>query len=318
MMNARTISARRVTWVGFYVNLVLTFFKLAAGIIGHSGAMIADAIHSLSDFATDIVVLATFRLVGKPADRSHDYGHGKYETLATAIIGSTLLLVGAGIFWGAAVKIWGSVTGRHVEAPGFIALVAAVVSILVKEWLYRYTANVGKRINSQAVIANAWHHRSDAFSSIGTMLGIGGAIILGEKWHVLDPLAATVVSFFIVKVALEISSGSIKELTEESLDEATEAEIVQMALSTAGVVNPHNLRTRRIGSDVAVDLHIRIDADMRVSDAHTIASKVEERIRARFGQSAFVSIHIEPILHDAMQARDENKKDASNHISAES
>jgi cation diffusion facilitator family transporter len=318
MMNTRITSAKRVTWVGFYVNLVLTSFKLAAGIIGHSGAMVADAIHSLSDFATDIVVLVAFRLVGKPADRSHDYGHGKYETLATAIIGGALLLVGAGIFWSAAVKIWGSVTGRHVEAPGFIAFVAAVVSILVKEWLYRYTAKVGKHINSQAVIANAWHHRSDAFSSIGTMLGIGGAIILGEKWHVLDPLAAIVVSFFIVKIALEISSGSIRELTEESLDEATETEILQMASSTAGVVSPHNLRTRRIGSDVAVDLHIRIDADMCVSDAHTIASKVEERIRARFGQSAFVSIHIEPVLRDAMQARDEKKKDANNHISAES
>ena len=178
----RTSAATRVTWVGFFVNLVLTSAKLAAGIIGHSGAMIADAVHSFSDFATDIVVLASFRVVGKPADKDHDYGHGKYETLATAIIGVALLLVGAGIFWGGAAKIWASVVkGRHMAAPGYIALVAAVVSIVVKEWLYRYTVKVGRRINSQAVIANAWHHRSDAFSSIGTMLGIGGAILMGEE-----------------------------------------------------------------------------------------------------------------------------------------
>lgn len=306
--NTRITSAKRVTWIGFYVNMVLTMFKLAAGIIGHSGAMVADAVHSLSDFATDIIVIIAFRLIGKPADKSHDYGHGKYETLAAAIIGGALLLVGAGIFWGAATRIWGSMAGKHVEAPGFIAFIAAILSIIVKEWLYRYTIKVGKDINSQAVIANAWHHRSDAFSSIGAMLGIGGAILLGEKWHILDPLAAAIVSFFIIKVALEISSGSIKELTEQSLDEDTEAEIMQMASSTAGVVGPHNLRTRRIGSDVAVDLHIRIDADMRVSDAHAIASEVEGRIRARFGQSAFVSIHIEPTFHEAGQTRDAEKQ----------
>ncbi len=293
-MNTRTSSANWVTWVGFFSNLVLTAFKLAAGIIGHSGAMVADAMHSLSDFATDVVVLVSFRYVGKPADKSHDYGHGKYETLATAIIGGALLLVGAGIFWGGSVKIWASVKGEHLDAPGNIALVAAVVSIIVKEWLYRYTVVVGKRIDSQAVIANAWHHRSDAFSSIGTMLGIGGAILLGEKWHILDPLAAVVVSIFIVKVALDISAGSIRELTEESLDEAVETEIMELASSIPGVVNPHNLRTRRIGVNVAVDLHVRVAGDMHVSDAHAIASMIEDRIRARFGESTFISIHIEP------------------------
>lgn len=293
-MSERTSLANRVTWVGFVVNLVLTAFKLFAGIIGHSGAMVADAIHSLSDFATDIVVLASFRVVDKPADTCHDYGHGKYETLATAIIGGALLLVGGAIFWSGAVKIWSIVKGGHLEAPGGIALVAAIVSITVKEGLYRYTINVGKQINSQAVIANAWHHRSDAFSSIGTMLGIGGAITLGEKWHVLDPIAGVIVSLFIVKVAFDISSGSIRELTEESLDADIEDEIVQIASSVREVTHPHNLRTRRIGNDIAVDLHIRVAPDMPVADAHVITSKIEEEIRSRFGQSAFVSIHVEP------------------------
>jgi cation diffusion facilitator family transporter len=297
--NERTSSANRVTWVGFYVNLVLTSAKLAAGIIGHSGAMVADAVHSLSDFATDIVVLASFRFVGKPIDKCHDYGHGKYETLATAVIGMALLLVGGGIFWGGATKIWAGFRGESLEAPGWIALVAAVVSIIVKEWLYRYTVKVGRHIDSQAVVANAWHHRSDAFSSIGTMLGIGGAILLGAKWHILDPLAAIIVSFFIIKVAVEISSGSIRELVEESLSEEVETEILEIASATPGVANPHNLRTRRIGSEIAVDLHVRVDADLHVSQAHVIASQIETRIRERFGQSTFVSVHIEPLMKEA-------------------
>ncbi len=293
-MSERTSSANRVTWVGFFVNLLLTIFKLTAGIIGHSGAMVADAIHSLSDFATDIVVLVSFKIAGKPADRSHDYGHGKYETLATAIIGGALLLVGAGIFKEGAVRIWSSLRGEHLEAPGVIALVAALVSIVAKEWLYRYTIKEGQRIESQAVIANAWHHRSDAFSSIGTMFGIGGAILLGEQWHILDPVAAVIASIFIVKVAFEISSGSIKELTEASLDAEIEAEIVQIVFRNPGVSRPHNLRTRRIGSDIAVDLHICVAPEMPVVAAHDITALIERDLRARFGKSAFICIHVEP------------------------
>lgn len=295
-MNQRSAAANRITWIGFFVNLLLSVLKLAAGIIGHSGAMIADAVHSLSDFATDIVVLVSLRLSEKPVDKSHDYGHGKYETLATAIIGGALLLVGAGIFWGGATKIWNSINGEHIEAPRSIALVAAIISIFIKEWLYRYTVKIGKSIDCQTVIANAWHHRSDAFSSVGTMLGISGAIVLGEKWHILDPLAAVIVSFFIIKVALDISSGSIKELTEESLDELIEGEIIEIASNIQGVSNPHNLRTRRIGNNIAIDLHIRVSPNMLVENAHAIASKLETDIRNRFGPSAFISIHVEPQL----------------------
>lgn len=295
-MNERVSAANRVTWVGLYFNLVLTAFKFFAGVVGHSGAMIADAVHSLSDFATDIVVLVGFRFVGQPPDKGHDYGHGKYETLATAVIGAALLLVGVSIFRGGAVKIGQSLIGQHLKAPGGIAFVAAVLSILVKEGLYRYTVITGRRINSQALIANAWHHRSDALSSIGTMLGIGGAIALGEKWHILDPIAAVVVSLFVIKVAIEILSGSLKELMEGSLTDEVENEILQIASAFPGVTQPHNLRTRRIGAAIAVDLHIRVPCDMRVDDAHQITAEIESAIRKRFGHSTFVSIHVEPTV----------------------
>ena len=207
-MNAADIRAQkanRVTWVGFYTNLVLVAFKLIAGIAGHSAAMVADALHSLSDFATDIVVLVSFRMIRRPIDQGHDYGHGKFETLATVIIGVALFLVGAGICWTGVRSVWiGLVDRADLGRPRIIALLAAILSVVVKERLYRYTVRVGKEINSHAVIANAWHHRSDAFSSIGTTIGIGGAIILGERWRLLDPVAAVVVSFFIMKVAVDI------------------------------------------------------------------------------------------------------------------
>jgi cation diffusion facilitator family transporter len=293
--SSRNDAANRVTWVGFFVNLVLTGLKMVAGVIGHSGAMIADAVHSLSDFATDIVVLMSFRLVGKPPDKCHDYGHGKYETLATAVIGIALLLVAGGIFWSGAEKVIDILNGNPIEPPQLIALCAAVVSIVVKEWLYRFTVKVGKRIESSAVIANAWHHRSDAFSSIATMLGIGGAMFLGGKWCLLDPLAAVAVSFFIGKVALEITRGSLKELTEVSLDDATETEILELVSRTPGAETPHDLRTRRLGCDVAIELHVCVDAEMRVLEAHSIASRIEDDIRKRFGASAFVIVHIEPL-----------------------
>jgi cation diffusion facilitator family transporter len=290
----RASKANRVTWVGFYTNLVLTAVKLAAGILGHSAAMVADALHSLSDFATDIVVLICFRVIGKPADKNHDYGHGKYETLASALIGLALLAVGAGILRSGAMKIWASLHGAHLPTPAPIALAAAAASIVIKEWLYRYTARVGSEINSHAVIANAWHHRSDAFSSIGTLIGIGGAMALGDHWHVLDPVAAVVVSFFILRVAVRITIGSVKELTEESLDDVVEQEITSIVAGVHGTIRPHNLRTRRIGNTIAIDLHICVARDLNILDAHGIASNVEDALRKRFGQESFVSVHVEP------------------------
>lgn len=290
----RANKANYVTWVGFFVNLILTAFKLFAGIFGHSAAMIADAVHSLSDFITDIVVLISFRVIRRPADKGHDYGHGKFETLAAAFIGSALFFVGLAILWSGAKKIWLDTIGVNIGKPGVIAFIAAVISIVSKEWLYRYTVHVGREINSQAVIANAWHHRSDAFSSIGTMIGIGGAVWLGGAWHVLDPIAAVVVSFFIMKVALSISIISVKELTEESLEEEIEEEILSIVKTIKGVMEPHNLRTRRIGNNIAVDLHICVAKNMNILEAHTIASQVEYGLRIKYGQETFVSVHVEP------------------------
>ncbi len=293
-MKERARKANRITWIGFVVNLVLTIAKFLAGFFGNSAAMIADAVHSLSDFATDIVVLLSFRIIGKPADEDHDYGHGKYETLATAFIGVALIIVGIGIFWSGLSNIIAHFHGEHGEGPNILAFLAAIVSIIVKELLYRYTKKVGQEIESDAVIANAWHHRSDAFSSIGTMLGIGGALLLGEKFNVLDHIAALVVSFFIVKVACEISLGSVKELSEASLPEETETEIMNLVSTVQGAHNPHDLRTRKIGASVAVELHIDVLHTLSICEAHAIATGVEHVICERFGKNTFVSVHMEP------------------------
>lgn len=284
----------KVTIVGSIVNLLLLIFKFAAGILGRSAAMIADAVHSLSDFATDIVVLLFVRSSSKPEDEGHNYGHGKYETLATAIIGIVLFAVGIGIFWNGAKSIWSVFQGNQLEQPGMIALVAALVSIVSKEILYRYTVHVGREVSSKAVEANAWHHRSDAFSSIGTALGIGGAILLGEKWRVLDPIAAVVVSFFIMKVAYELTLPAIQELMDSSLPKETNEKIRATILMFPEVSEPHNLRTRHIGNTSAVEVHVRMDGELTLSEAHEITSKIEEKIREVIGENTIVTIHAEP------------------------
>ena len=284
-----------VTIVGSIVNFILLTFKFVAGIAGHSAAMIADAIHSLSDFITDIIVIVFVRISAKPADRSHGYGHGKYETLATAIIGCVLLGVGVGILVEGVKDIIAVYNGEKLEAPGMIALIAAATSIVFKEAVYRYTVFKGKSLHSQAVIANAWHHRSDAFSSIGTLLGISGAIFLGEDWRILDPIAAIIVSFFIAKVAFEILTGSLEELLEHSLPKEVEDEIIETILSVEGVVAPHHLRTRRIGKNLAIEVHIRMDGNITLTKAHQITSVVEWTLRQRFGDDTPVNIHTEPI-----------------------
>ena len=253
----------KVTIVGSVVNFLLLVFKFFAGIAGHSAAMLADAVHSLSDFITDIVVIVFVRIAGKPEDKGHDYGHGKYETLATAIIGLLLLCVGFGIFWNGASSIYTFLQGGQLESPGVVALVAALVSIVSKEILYQYTVIQGKKLNSQAVVANAWHHRSDALSSIGTAIGIGGAILLGDHWRVLDPIAAVVVSFFIMKVSVQLLIPCVDELLEKSLPDDVEKEIEQTVLSFPGVSQPHHLRTRRIGSYYAIEIHVRMDGKIR-------------------------------------------------------
>ena len=255
----------RVTIVGAVLNLVLIIFKMLAGILGRSGAMVADAIHSLSDFVTDVIVLVFERVSNKPRDVDHDYGHGKYETLATALIGVLLFVVGVGVLAGGCSSILAYLRGETLGQPGMVALWAAVVSVVTKEWLYRYTRAVGRRANSKAVVANAWHHRSDALSSVGTMVGVGGAILLGEDWRVLDPLAAVVVSVFILKVSVDLVRPCV------------------------------DLCTRRIGNNVAIEFHICMDGNLSLTEAHRTASHIEELLREAYGERTHIVIHVEPL-----------------------
>lgn len=288
----------KVTIIGSIANFVLLVFKFVAGVLGKSSAMIADAVHSLSDFVTDIIVLVFVKVSAKPQDAGHDYGHGKYETLATAIIGLVLLMVGTGIFWSGLSKILAVSRGEEIGSPDLIALIAAVVSIVVKEILYRYSVIVGRRVQSQAVVANAWHHRSDAFSSIGTALGIAGAIFLGKDWHILDPIAAVVVSVFIVKVSIQLLIPCMNDLLEKSLPEKVEKEIITIIKEDPQVADPHNLKTRRIGNDCAIEVHIRVYPDMTVREAHVVATGIENRLRAKFGVRTHVAVHVEPTKNE--------------------
>lgn len=266
--------------------------------MGHSAAMLADAVHSLSDFATDIIVIVFVRISSKPEDEGHDYGHGKYETLATAIIGLILLFVGFGIFWNGALSIYHFLQGDSLQEPGMLALIAALVSIIFKEALYHYTIFEGKKLNSQAVMANAWHHRSDTLSSIGTALGIGGAILLGSHWRVLDPIAAVIVSFFIMKVAVRMLIPCVEELLEKSLPAEVENKIQEVILSFPGVSSPHHLRTRRIGSYYAIEVHVRMDGKIRLEVAHSTATAIENKLKELFGKNTLVNIHVEPVKED--------------------
>lgn len=288
----------KVTLVGSAGNLALLTFKFVAGVLGHSSAMIADAVHSLSDFFTDLIVLLFVKVSAKPQDESHDYGHGKFETIATMFIG--LALVGAAIWIivSGAVKFAHWLGGETLEVPGKLALLAAIVSILVKEVLYRYTVVKGRKLDSQAVVANAWHHRSDALSSIGAAIGIGGAILLGERWAVLDPLASIVVGGMLMKVAYDLLKDSMGELTDQSLSADEEREILDIIASFPDVSEPHNLRTRRIGNRVAIESHIRMDGDIPLNSAHEHASAIERKLKERFGPDALVTLHMEPKKSD--------------------
>lgn len=285
----------RVTIVGSIINILLLAFKFAAGILGHSAAMIADAIHSLTDFVTDAIVLVFVRLGSKPTDHDHDYGHGKYETLASAIIGVSLLVVGMMICYSGVTKTYHAMCGEPLQQPGFIALAAAVASVVLKEWAYRFTVRVGRRCHSEAVVANAWHHRSDALSSVGTTVGIGGAIILGDKWAVLDPLTAIVVSFFIMKAAWSVLSKAVDELTDGSLPKETEDEIESIVSEDNEVSVVHNLCTRRIGNRIAIEMHVRMPGETSLYVAHHHATEIEKRLKQRFGADTHISIHLEPV-----------------------
>lgn len=285
----------RVTLWGSAVNFLLVVCKFVAGVLGGSAAMVADAVHSLSDFVTDVVVLLFVRLSGKPCDVDHEFGHGKYETLATAIIGLMLGGVGLGVLWSGGLEIVSWLQGETLRAPGLIALGAALLSLLSKELLYQWTVRQGRRLRSAAVVANAWHHRSDALSSLGTTAGIGGAIVLGEAWRVLDPLAAVVVSVLILKVAMQLFVPSMEELLEKSLPDEEEKEIRAVILEQPGCTDPHNLRTRRIGNYCAIDVHFRMDGRTTIDEAHRATREIEDRLRERFGSQTLINTHVEPV-----------------------
>ncbi len=293
-LEERAERANHVIRVGMVFNALLIAVKLAGGILGSSQAVLADAVNSLSDFATDIVALLGFRVACKPADQSHQYGHGKFETLVSVIIGLGVLLVGLGILWGGAVNIYRFLEGEPISRPGVVAIAATVVSIAVKEGLYRYTSRAGRTIQSRAVIAKAWDHRSDALSSGAVLLGIGGAVLLGSGWSVLDPIAAVAVSIFIIRVAFKIAHESVSDLLEASLGENAARDIRGAARDVPGVLDAHAIKTRRVGNSVAVDLHIEVDRALTIAEAHDIASEVETRLRAVYGPETMINVHMEP------------------------
>lgn len=294
MVGDREARMCKVTIIGGVANAALLAFKFVAGIVGHSSAMIADAVHSFSDFITDIIVLVFVRISGKPQDSSHDYGHGKYETLASTLIGIALLAVAIGIIVSGAQKIALWVKGEELASPGMLAFWAAIVSIVVKEITYRYTIAEARRLDSSALKANAWHHRSDAFSSIGTAIGIGGAIFLGKRWAVLDPLAGVIVGAVLIKVAVDMVRDGIGDLMEKSLPDDVENEILAIVTSFSDVHDPHNLRTRRIGNRIAIEIHVRMDGSTDLNTSHRRASDIESALRAKFGPDTHVTVHMEP------------------------
>lgn len=291
---ARQRTIYRVTLIGSLVNLVLSIAKFVAGICGHSSAMVADAIHSLSDLATDVVVLCFIHIAAKPIDEDHDYGHGKYETLATLLIGLALVGVSGKLLWNASTTIRSFFQGAELPRPGAIALWASAISIVAKELLFRYTVHVAHAVQSPAIEANAWHHRSDALSSLGTLIGIGCAYLLGGAWRLADPIAAIVVSLLILYVALHLIRMGLDELLEKSLSEEEESRILTLITENPLIQSPHNLRTRRIGPNISIEVHVRVDAEMTVRASHQLTIEIEQRLREVYGPATLVSIHVEP------------------------
>lgn len=294
-MELREKEIYKVTLIGSAVNAALIVLKFIAGFVGKSSALVADAVHSLSDFISDVIVLVFVKIAGKPIDKGHDYGHGKFETLATLTIGVLLILAGIGLMISGIETVIRSINGETLEQPTMLALIVAIVSIISKEWLYRFTISKGKKLNSQAVMANAWHHRSDAVSSLGALIGIAGAMFLGDKWRILDPIAAIVVSVLIIKSGYDIVRPCIGELLEASLPDDKEKEIVKLVTSVPGISYIHNLRTRRIGNGIAVDLHAKMDGNLTLNEAHDKATLAENAIKSKFGDNSIINIHMEPV-----------------------
>lgn len=290
----------RITLLGSVVNVALTLLKFAAGIIGCSAAMIADAVHSLSDLLTDFVVLVFVKISSRPADSEHPYGHGKYETLATAIVAIALLAAGGVLAAEGIQKIVGVMRGEPLTMPGRIALWAALISIAAKELIYQLTVRVARRVDSSALEANAWHHRTDALSSVATAIGIGGALIFGGTWAVLDPIAAVLVSIFIIIAACKLLHGAIQELLEQRLPEEVEQQIREIVETDHDMTEMHKLRTRRVGNVYSIEMHLRMHGDVSLYEAHRHSMVLEQKLRERFGEQTMVTIHLEPLKENGI------------------
>ncbi|WNY23092.1 Manganese efflux system protein MneP [Methanimicrococcus hongohii] len=296
----------RVTVIGMIVNIVLTIIKIAAGIIGNSAALIADGVHSLSDLLSDFVVIFSIRISAKPEDESHNYGHKKIENLASVIVGFMLLFAGILILYEGVTTIYDFTQGIPIEKPAMLAFYVALLSIISKELLYQYTHRVAKKLESDMIEVNAWHHRTDAFSSIGVAAGIGVAILLGDQWAIIDPIMAVLLAVYILYIAAKIIYNSTNDLMEASLSPEVNDEIKAIINDCDGVLNVHSLKTRKLGSSKAIDVHIMVEPDLTVNEASTIQKDVENCLKERFGPDTYVIIKIEPYL--------ERKAEREKHI----
>jgi len=282
-------AGQRVTWVGAVANTLLIVLKFIAGILGHSQALIADAVHSVSDLFTDAIVLLGLRIGGKAPDEGHQFGHARIETLASAIVGLALIATALYLGIDAVLNIY-----RHTEYhPTKLALIGAGVSIVLKEALYHYTVRTGRRIKSQLIIANAWHHRSDALSSVAVLLGVTGTLI-NPSWYILDSFAALLVSFFIVKVGLAILKNSLREFTDTAPPSEILNKIIDCTRSVKGVHNMHDLRVRTSGGLYQMETHIVVDGQLTVTEGHKIAKAVENCLAEEIEDLDRVIVHVDP------------------------
>ncbi len=287
-MASRVSQVRVAGWVGLIVNLVLVAAKLAAGVLGNSQAVVADAIHSLSDTVTDIALILGVRYWSAPADEQHPHGHRRFETLITVFIGLTVAAAAVGIGWDAIRSF-----GKPSHPPSTIALAAAVLSIGVKEALYRWTLRIGRSTRSSAIIANAWHHRTDALSSVPVAIAVSVAMV-DHRLAVVDRIGALVVAVFVLHAAFRIIRPAIDQLADAGAPRAHRRELELLALEVDGVQAVHALRTRYIGSELAVDIHIEVDADLSVADGFSIAREVKTDLLEHGPMVADVVVQIEP------------------------
>ena len=282
--------AMKVSTVSIVVNVLLSLFKLLAGVIAHSGAMISDAIHSASDVFSTIIVMVGIHLAGRKSDKEHPYGHERMECVAAIVLATVLAVTGLGIGWSAIQSIAKESTGV-VVVPGVLALVAAVVSILTKEGMYRYTRFHAKKIDSSALMADAWHHRSDALSSVGALVGIAASRM---GYPLMDPLASLVICVFIEKAALDIFKDAINKMVDKACDEQTEQAIRECASKQEGVVRVDMLKTRVFGNKIYVDIEIGADGNETLREAHAVAEEVHNRIENEFPKVKHIMVHVNP------------------------